>query len=211
MCGHPQTLESGPHTLELQCVVSQRLWLQCLAGQRLEATHWTSSVWNPQTLVLQSSCDRSQSVALDVVACPHSTLSPSPAGLTLSPLTSSRRHHHRSRSPRHSPSPRLRIAPSPRTRTPSTQIPIHTFSWALLAPPARRCPPLCGPACLQIYKHSLSPPLRPPSVPDPPSRSAAVAAPPQELAPSRRVNSRKHAPTLPRPDARGRSIKMLMA
>ena len=155
--------------------------------------------------------DRSQSVALDVVACPHSTLSPSPAGLTLSPLTSSRRHHHRSRSPRHSPSPRLRIAPSPRTRTPSTQIPIHTFSWALLAPPARRCPPLCGPACLQIYKHSLSPPLRPPSVPDPPSRSAAVAAPPQELAPSRRVNSRKHAPTLPRPDARGRSIKMLMA
>ena len=44
MCGHAQTLESGPHTLELQCVVSQRLWLQCLAGQRLEATHWTSSV-----------------------------------------------------------------------------------------------------------------------------------------------------------------------
>ena len=65
-------------------------------------------------------------------------------------------------------------------------------------------------------------PRRPPSVRDPssrsvavavrdPSRSAAVAAPPQELAPSRRVNSRKHAPTLPRPDARGRSIKMLMA
>ena len=49
MCGHPQTLESGPHTLELQCVVSQRLWLQCLAGQRLEATHWTSSVWSPDT------------------------------------------------------------------------------------------------------------------------------------------------------------------
>ena len=98
-----------------------------------------------------------------------------------------RRSHHLRRSASPALTPRRRLAPSPRHRSPFSPISIHTFSWALLrAPTARRCPPLCGPARHQIYKHALSPPPpRPPSSHDPWSRSAAVrATAPRQLAAS---------------------------